>query len=278
MLPSSSPVIFSFLFPANRGSFFRSQKSLWNLTAGRSKKDRQWWGACQLQRLPARNTRPHCCCSQRTALTAKAWSEQAADVTGGLARLLSSGRARRDQPSWAWDNSCRPRGYESYKRGGTLWNMQTSVETSFTVFKSLELLPLRQQESSCMPNAGLSRECEELSQHKLPAAKGFFSALPRFFLFPGNRGAQLTLEKQGPLSDSLPISLFFSFSLYLCVYICVYIYLSLSLSLSLSVVLSEFCLTFIWFMLCFFPLISLSPPFSNSYPDCFLGPCSEPSD
>ena len=42
-----------------------------------------------------------------------------------------------------------------------------------------------------MPNAGLSRECEELSQHKLLAAKGFFSALPRFLLFPGNRGAQM---------------------------------------------------------------------------------------
>ena len=41
-----------------------------------------------------------------------------------------------------------------------------------------------------MPNAGLSRGCEELSQHKLLAAKGFFSALPRFLLFPGNRGAQ----------------------------------------------------------------------------------------
>ena len=37
---------------------------------------------------------------------------------------------------------------------------------------------------------GLSRECEELSQHKLLAAKGFFSALPRLLLFPGNRGAQ----------------------------------------------------------------------------------------
>ena len=84
----------------------------------------------------------------------------------------------------------RLRGYESYKRWGTLWNKQTSFGTSFTVFKSLELLPLRQQESSCMPNAGLSRECEELSQHKLLAAKGFFSALPRFLLFPGNRGAQ----------------------------------------------------------------------------------------
>ena len=41
-----------------------------------------------------------------------------------------------------------------------------------------------------MPNAGLSRECEELSQHKLLAAKVFFSALPRLLLFPGNRGAQ----------------------------------------------------------------------------------------
>ena len=41
-----------------------------------------------------------------------------------------------------------------------------------------------------MPNAGLSRECEDLSQHKLLATKGFFSALPRFLLFPGNRGAQ----------------------------------------------------------------------------------------
>ena len=45
-----------------------------------------------------------------------------------------------------------------------------------------------------MPNAGLSRECEELSQHKLLAAKGFFSALPRFLLFPGNRGAQIFLS------------------------------------------------------------------------------------
>ena len=45
-----------------------------------------------------------------------------------------------------------------------------------------------------MPNAGLSRECEELSQHKLLAAKGFFSALPRFHLFPGNRGAQQEIK------------------------------------------------------------------------------------
>ena len=42
-----------------------------------------------------------------------------------------------------------------------------------------------------MPNAGPSRECEEWSQHKLVDAKGVFSALPRFLLFPGNRGAQL---------------------------------------------------------------------------------------
>ena len=50
----------------------------------------------------------------------------------------------------------------------------------------------------CMPNPGLSRECEELSQHKLLAAKGFFSALPRFLLFPGNRGAQKYLEISQP--------------------------------------------------------------------------------
>ena len=32
--------------------------------------------------------------------------------------------------------------------------------------------------------------CEEASQQKRVATKGFFSALPRFLLFPGNRGAQ----------------------------------------------------------------------------------------
>ena len=47
-----------------------------------------------------------------------------------------------------------------------------------------------------MPNSGLSRECEELSQHKLLATKDFFSALPRFLLFPGNRGAQLLKGKE----------------------------------------------------------------------------------
>ena len=47
-----------------------------------------------------------------------------------------------------------------------------------------------------MPNAGFSRECEEFSQHKLLAAKGFFSALPRFLLFPGNRGAQVLTKKK----------------------------------------------------------------------------------
>ena len=40
-----------------------------------------------------------------------------------------------------------------------------------------------------MPNG--SREHEELSQHKLLTKRFFFSALPRFLLFPGNRGAQI---------------------------------------------------------------------------------------
>ena len=52
---------------------------------------------------------------------------------------------------------------------------QTSVGTSFTVFKSLELSTLRQQQTSYIPNAGLSRECEEVSQQKyLPQKFPFF--------------------------------------------------------------------------------------------------------
>ena len=57
-----------------------------------------------------------------------------------------------------------------------------------------------------MPKAGRSRECEDLSQHKLPAAKRFFSALPRFLLFPGNWGDQNILVNQRSQANSLEIS------------------------------------------------------------------------
>ena len=40
------------------------------------------------------------------------------------------------------------------------------------------------------PTLGFLGESEEVSQQKKLAAKGFLSALPRFLLFPGNRGAQ----------------------------------------------------------------------------------------
>ena len=48
-----------------------------------------------------------------------------------------------------------------------------------------------------MPNAGLSRECEPLSQHKLPAAKSLVSALPWFLLFPGSSGRPTQISENG---------------------------------------------------------------------------------